>query len=704
MKVQPINSIQNFRRPTINQPNFKASLKGVGDTFVRQQLGVSQQNFIKDIFKIAKLENVRHIDIAKIVSQVTPINFNVFRNVALTMLGLNRLANVFEPSTIDNYTTNAILKYTNDGNKDFAESYTALGGRSFGVIKDATPILNEEFPKFNFEGYSISAIEDIIQHTNQYSVETFKKLINDIKLNQYEMSDYILKSLTYSPQEFQNVSQNIDKGFANLLTDLSKDSSHSIRKHLNTVDFQNKNSSFLEHFDYLIKSRGKLFDLLRFPIESEAHLDKSLRNMASMMHSSLTNTTKELDAYEARKQLELFFSTQFENVLGMILFTDKETVLQILDKGCENATEFIQQQKKLSFDDAKVLSDIIKYGKKLNKNGDLADISAKDKIFAYNVVNINRNVFAQSNSELNLRESLIDVEGGYFVDFSKIENDMRYKVLNNFGFNADDILKLNPKDIDWNSRWVYLLLLKSKNPTFQTLVREASKGNFENYINSLDNEYGVENNKTKDYFKELYLDYDAWLNGLPPETFKIAGENLTISLWNRRPQDSIFDGTFTSSCTALNGTQSDAMAEYLMSTMFNVFEIKDSKNNVVASSRVFWVNEHDPTLIVDNIEINNTFKKRLASLVNLEELMERTFEYERKFAKYVANRDVRVLFSREHVKLFDSDFIKYPKRLHYVFETIGNCVSDTAYCNAIADSITGLKGTVVPLFDVTNPD
>lgn len=703
MKVQPINSIQFFRRPTIKQPSFQANLKGVGDSFMRQQLGVSQQNFIKDIFKIVKLDNVSYADFSKIVSQLTSINFNVFRNIVMTMLGLNRLANVFEPSTIDNYTTNAILKCTNDSNKDFAEAYTALGGRSFGIIKDATPILNEEFPKFNLEGYSISTIEDIIQHTNQYSVETFKKLINDVKLNQYEMFDYIYKSLTYSPQEFENASQNIDRGIADLLTELWKDSSHSIRKHLNTVDFQKKNSNFLEHFDYLLKSRGKLFDLLRFPIESEAHLEKSLRNMASMMHSVLTNTTKELDIYEARKQLELFFSTQFENVLGMILFTDKETVLQILDKGCENATEFIQQQKKLSFEDAKVLSDIIKYGKKFNKNDDLADISAKDKIFAYNVVNINRNVFAKSNSELNLRASLINVEGGYFVDFNKIENDMRYKVLNNFGFSEEDILKLNPKDINWNSRWVYLLLLKSKNPTFRTIVQEASKGNLENYINSLDNNYGIENDKTKAYFKELYLDYDAWLNGLPPETFKIAGENLTISLWSRTPQESIFDGTFTSSCTALSGTQSDAMAEYLMSTMFNVFEIKDSKNNVVASSRVFWVNEHDPTLMVDNIEINNMFKKKLASFVNLEELMEKIFEYERKFAKHVANRDVRVLFSREHVKLFDSDFIKYPKRLYYIFETIGNCVSESAYCNAIVDSIKGLKGTDVTLFDITYP-
>lgn len=705
MKVQPITNKIFFGQKSAPRNNltFKSKINCGGDSFVRKALSNEAIVFIKDTKRVALLEGANIHNVEKVLQNITTTNYATFRNFLVGMLAIGRFANVFEPSCIDNYTAMAIMNCTNSKNNDFAEAYTALGGRSFGIIKDATEVLNEEFPKYNLDGYSIKAIEDLIPHIDEHSTETLKKLVNDVKLNQYEMRDFLERCRYYSPEEFENTSQNIDNGFANLLTEIHNNPAHPIKKQLYTKDFQNMNSRFLYYFKYLTDNRGKLFDILKFPISSEAHLAKSLRNLASVMNNVVNHTYKNQENYETRQRMEVFFSTQFENLLGMLLYTDKETVLQIMDKGDENTMLYIPQQKKLTLEDGQLLSEMIRHGKKYNKKGELSDISAKDKVYAFKLVNINRNIFAKNNEDLEIQKALKPTNDNYLIDFKKIETNMLQKILKMFEFSDEELLSLDPKNTNWDSRHLHLLLLKSKNSAMQTLVKEASKGTFNNYIFSPDNEYGQANIKTKQHFENTFLDYDTWLNGIEPETFDIAGEKLSISLWNRTPQKSLFDGTYTTSCTSLDGPQGDSMIEYLMSTMYNVFEIKDPKNNVVATSRVFWVNEHDPTLIVDNIEINNTFKKKLGSLINLETLMEKVFEYERKFAHNVANRNTRLAFASEHIKLFDSDLIKYPKESIYIFETIGTPVNKFAYCNAISESIIDLPRSRFCIYDITTP-
>ena len=144
------------------------------------------------------------------------------------------------------------------------------------------------------------------------------------------------------------------------------------------------------------------------------------------------------------------------------------------------------------------------------------------------------------------------------------------------------------------------------------------------------------------------------------------------------------------------------MAEYILSTMFNIFEIKDDKNNVVAMSRVFLINEHDPVLMIDNIEINNTFKKKLGCYKNLNSLMENIFDYQCKFAKELyTKRPMQIYFAKDNFKLFDSDMLDYQKDMWYVFETIGTPVDKTTYCNATAESFSSLPRKMITAYNIT---
>ena len=174
--------------------------------------------------------------------------------------------------------------------------------------------------------------------------------------------------------------------------------------------------------------------------------------------------------------------------------------------------------------------------------------------------------------------------------------------------------KLNPKDLDWDTRYIHLLASKAHHDeALDVLVKEASKGNFENYINDTSNDYGYVNQKTKEIFDSNGLNFEAWENGIPEGEFNVTDEKLKISLWKRRPQRSLFNGSYTTCCTSLDGARGKSMAQYLLNKVFNIMEITNEHGDTIAQSRMYMVNRSIPALVVDNIEVNNTFKKKLVT-------------------------------------------------------------------------------------------
>ena len=87
--------------------------------------------------------------------------------------------------------------------------------------------------------------------------------------------------------------------------------------------------------------------------------------------------------------------------------------------------------------------------------------------------------------------------------------------------------------------------------------------------------------------------------------------DLTIKMWDRNPQHDIFQGCYSTCCIAPDGGNGNAMPIYLLNTAFNMIEIVDNKTgNTIGNSLCFWGLDKDekPSLILDNIEINNAFK------------------------------------------------------------------------------------------------
>ena len=235
------------------------------------------------------------------------------------------------------------------------------------------------------------------------------------------------------------------------------------------------------------------------------------------------------------------------------------------------------------------------------------------------------------------------------------------------------------------------------------MVRIASMGKFKEYIFSPDNKYGKANLKTKSIFEELNLDYEYWQNGAEPSTFKVNGETYTISLWKRRPQEDLFIGSHTNSCTSLDGTQKKSISEYIMNTTFNVFTVKNSLGETVATSRTFLINDFHPTLLIDNIEVNNTFKKQLNTYSEKVDFIENIFSYIRKFTQNLSTNPINIYFTTENNKLFNYDLSVYPQEMLKVFNIIGDIVEDLTYCNAITESICSLSKNFIKVCDVNEP-
>ena len=119
--------------------------------------------------------------------------FQVFKNITLSLLGVDRLAHLFTPGNTDNYSANKILDYVNDDNRKFAQAYTELGGRNFKLLENPSKVLNEEFVNFDFSDYSINTVDMIIPFINESNVKILQTMINTYKLDKNELYNYIQK-------------------------------------------------------------------------------------------------------------------------------------------------------------------------------------------------------------------------------------------------------------------------------------------------------------------------------------------------------------------------------------------------------------------------------------------------------------------------------------------------------------------------------
>ena len=114
------------------------------------------------------------------------------------------------------------------------------------------------------------------------------------------------------------------------------------------------------------------------------------------------------------------------------------------------------------------------------------------------------------------------------------------------------------------------------------------------------------------------IDYQKWLRPviMPKQdifTSKINPSKkklFTVKMWNRIPQESLFNGNYTTCCTGIDKEHGNSYIQYMLNTAFNTVEVRTEKGKVIGMSRLFLANiNNKPALIVENIEVNNRASK-----------------------------------------------------------------------------------------------
>ncbi len=217
--------------------------------------------------------------------------------------------------------------------------------------------------------------------------------------------------------------------------------------------------------------------------------------------------------------------------------------------------------------------------------------------------------------------------------------------------------------------------------SIQDIARFGILYDFKDMITNGNSEIAFDNSKTKAKFKDLELDYETWLNYNKTEKFDLNNVEYQVKLWDRLPQKDLFMGNRTSCCTAvIDGANGKATPIYLANTAFNVIELQDLNGNILGMSRIFIGKVDDkPSIIVENIELNNAFLKGKTD-EDLNKISKNMFDYIKEYGKQVSNgKEMKVYFSKNYTHVPTTDFKEEEKNIEF----IGDISSDTIYLNCV---------------------
>jgi len=213
----------------------------------------------------------------------------------------------------------------------------------------------------------------------------------------------------------------------------------------------------------------------------------------------------------------------------------------------------------------------------------------------------------------------------------------------------------------------------------QDVAKLAILNDFKDYIVNGDSKFALDNSKTKEKFEELGLNYSNWLNYNEEIGLKLNDRQYNIKMWDRNPQKDLFMGNRTSCCTAvIDGANGKATPIYLVNTAFNVVQIQDENGNIVGMSRIFVSKiDEKPSIVIENIELNNAFLKNKTE-EQLVLIRDKMFDYIKGVAKKLSCKDdVKVYFSKNYTHVPVDNYTSQNKNVEFV----GDISSDTIYLN-----------------------
>ena len=378
--------------------------------------------------------------------------------------------------------------------------------------------------------------------------------------------------------------------------------------------------------------------------------------------------------------------------------TDLETVTLLLNKRFIGFNNEIDKIQTLSTDNKKLLSNLIKHGQTVDENGTPKKLTGAQKLEVVDLINLKeyteQNLGKQFDLEKYIKPSKENDETNLTIDFKAIRNNLISNVLVKNGVSKKEIPNLKQENLNWDMSYITLLDGNTpKNNTEMALViKNASEGNFEQFINDSNNIYGKANTTTKDSFNQAKLNYDAWEKGIEGHSFKIGCEEFTIKTWDRNPQKSIFNSKKANDCTAPDDIQGDSSAKYLLNKAINIVEVKDSEDNVVGISRCFVGNvKGKNAVIIDNIDINKGFSNVLFKNDAEKQYLEDLTGYICDWASQIGGKKMPVYLSSSSPK-FKDDILdeKYERTIANITMT-GDIANDKMYLNTFGDSVNTKK-------------
>jgi hypothetical protein len=159
------------------------------------------------------------------------------------------------------------------------------------------------------------------------------------------------------------------------------------------------------------------------------------------------------------------------------------------------------------------------------------------------------------------------------------------------------------------------------------------------------------NAATEAIFKTHQLDVSKWLTYSKQQWVTLSdGRQLTLQLWNRRPPEDLFQGTYAQSCVAMDGGNGVAMVDALNHIVVQMLEIKEAYSHKnIGKVLMFWAKEGkngQPFLVADNVQLKTQYR-------NHPEIRDAIATYMAQLGQDVAGKPVHVLMGTKYTKICD---------------------------------------------------
>lgn len=145
------------------------------------------------------------------------------------------------------------------------------------------------------------------------------------------------------------------------------------------------------------------------------------------------------------------------------------------------------------------------------------------------------------------------------------------------------------------------------------------------------------------------------------------GENLdlTIKMWDRKPEKDIFQGNYSTCCIAMGGSNAIIMPHYITNTSCNMIEVIDNVSGEVISNALCYFAQigDEDVFILDNIEIRNS---RIPSEEGGKVLRDKMAEYAQNITQSVTGKKLKVYMSDKNNDVTTKDLEKTSQEVKFL--------------------------------------